>query len=157
MRKRIVNQSSENVASANQDWLDLPRLAQVEFSSEDEAHPIEAALTREVGVGWRAAEAGEQMIRFVFDELQHIRRIQLLFHEDKRARTQEFVLRWSPDTGQSYREIVRQQYNFSPPGMVQELEDYRIDLDGVAALELSIVPDISGGDALASVSQFLIS
>ena len=41
--------------------------------------------------------------------------------------------------------------------MVQELEDYRIDLDGVAALELSIVPDISGGDALASVSQFLIS
>jgi hypothetical protein len=97
------------------------------------------------------------MIRFVFDELQHIRRIQLLFHEDQRARTQEFVLRWSPDTGQSYREIVRQQYNFSPPGMVQELEDYRIDLDGVAALELSIVPDISGGDALASVSQFLIS
>ena len=38
-----------------------------------------------------------------------------VFQEDEQERTQEFVLRWSPDGGQSYREIVRQQYNFSPP------------------------------------------
>jgi hypothetical protein len=66
-----------------------------------------------------------------------------VFLEDQQARTQEFVLRWSPNGGQSYREIVRQQYNFSPPGMTREFEDYAVDLTGVTALELKIVPDIS--------------
>jgi hypothetical protein len=66
-----------------------------------------------------------------------------VFLEDQQARTQEFVLRWSPNGCQSYREIVRQQYNFSPPGMTREFEDYAVDLTGVTALELKIVPDIS--------------
>jgi len=80
-----------------------------------------------------------------------------VFHEDQQARTQEFVLRWSPDGGQSYREIVRQQYNFSQPGMTREFEDYAVDLAGVTALELIIVPDISGGDARASLAQLRIA
>src|SRR6266487_649666 len=113
MRKRMVNQEPQNVAPVDQGWLDLQSVAQVELTSEDAAYPIEAALIPGAGSGWRAAQAGEQTIR-------------LLFHEDQRARTQEFVLRWSPDGGQSYREIVRQQYNFSPPGMTRELEDYSV-------------------------------
>ncbi len=157
MRKRIINQNLQNVSPVDQSWLDLQRLAQVELTSEEAAHPIEAALIPSVGSGWRAAQAGEQTIRLLFDELQRVRRIQLLFHEDQRARTQEFVLRWSPDAGQSYREIVRQQYNFSPPGMTREFEDYTVDLVGVMALELTIVPDISGGDARASVAQLRIA
>ncbi len=157
MRKQIVDHNFRSVTSVSQGWLDLQRLAQVEFTSEDATHPIESALSPEGGQGWRATEGGEQLIRFVFDEVQHIRRIQLLFDERQRARTQEFVLRWLPDREQSYREIVRQQYNFSPPGMVRELEDYSVDLVGVTALELSIVPDISGSDAFASVSRFLVA
>ena len=157
MRKQIVDHNFRSVTSVSQGWLDLQRLAQVELTSEDADHPIEAALSLEGGQGWRATEGGEQLIRFVFDEVQHIRRIQLLFDERQRARTQEFVLRWLPDREQSYREIVRQQYNFSPPGMVRELEDYSVDLVGVTALELSIVPDISGNDAFASVSRFLVA
>jgi hypothetical protein len=157
MRKRkIVNQEPLNVAPADQGWLDLQSLAQVELTSEDAANPIEAAFVPS-GLGWRAAQAGEQTIRLLFDELQRVRRIQLLFHEDHQARTQEFVLRWSPDGGQSYREIVRQQYNFSPPGVTRESEDYAVDLAGVTALELRIVPDISGGDARASVAQLRIA
>jgi hypothetical protein len=61
------------------------------------------------------------------------------------------VLRWSKDGGRSYREILRQQYTFSPPGATREVEDYTVNLDGVTALELTIVPDISGGDARASL------
>ena len=157
MRKRIIiNQEPQNVAPADQGWLDLQTLAQVELTSEDAANPIEAALVPS-GLGWRAAQAGEQTIRLLFDELQRVRRIQLLFHEDQQTRTQEFVLRWSPDGGQSYREIVRQQYNFSPPGVTREFEDYAVDLAGVTALELRIVPDISGGDARASVAQLRIA
>jgi hypothetical protein len=157
MRKRIVNQEPQNVAPVDREWLDLQGVAQVELTSEDAAYPIEAALIPGAGLGWRAAQAGEQTIRLLFDKLQTLTRIQLLFHEDQQARTQEFVLRWSPDGGQSYREIVRQQYNFSPPGVTREFEDYAVDLAGVTTLELRIVPDISGGDARASVAQLRIA
>ena len=157
MRKRIIDQEPQDVVPVDQGWLDLQSLAQVELTSEDAANPIETALAPSAGLGWRAAQAGEQTIRLVFDELQRVRRIQLLFREDQRARTQEFVLRWSPDGGQSYREIVRQQYNFSPPHMTREFEDYAVDLAGVTALELRIVPDISGGDAQATLAQLRIA
>ena len=157
MRKRIINQNTHNVSPADQIWLDLQRLAQVELTSEDAAYPIEAALISSAGPGWRAARAGEQTIRLLFDGLQRIRHSQLLFHEDQQARSQEFVLRWSPDGGKSYRVILRQQYTFSPPGMTRECEDYAVDLAGVTALELRIVPDISGGDARASVAQLRIA
>src|SRR5438034_6625604 len=104
MRKRIIKQEPQNVAPVDQQWLDLQSLAQVELTSEDAANPIEAALVSSTGFGWRAAQAGEQTICLLSDELQVVRRRQLLFQEDQRARTQAFVLRWSPDGGQSYRE-----------------------------------------------------
>jgi hypothetical protein len=154
MRKRPINQ----VSAVDESWLDLQRLAQVELTSEEATHPIEAALMPSAGSGWRAAQAGEQTIRLLFDESQRVRRIQLVFHEDQQARTQEFVLRWSPDGGQSYREIVRQQYNFSPHGGVtHEFEDYAVDLAEVTALELRIVPDINKGNARASLTQLRIA
>jgi hypothetical protein len=93
----------------------------------------------------------------LFDKSQRVSRIQLLFREEQQARTQEFVLRWSPSDGQSYREIVRQQYNFSPPGMTSEFEDYAVDLAGVTALELRIVPDINRGDTRASIAEIRIA
>jgi len=77
----------------------------------------------------------------------------LEFHEENMERTQQFVLRWSSNSGQSYQEIVRQQYNFSPPVTTSECEDYDVDLVGVTTLELNIIPDISGGPARASLAQ----
>lgn len=157
MRKLIVNRGSENVPPANQNWLDLEPLAQVEITSEDVGHPIESALIPGRGSGWRAARPGEQIIRLVFDKPLKLRRIHLLFCEDQQERTQEFVLRWSPNRGQSYREIVRQQYNFSPLGATREMEDYRIDLDGVTALELRILPDIRGVGACGSLAELFLA
>jgi hypothetical protein len=157
MRKRIINQLNQDASPVDESWLDLQRLAQVEVTSEDEVHPIEAALVPGFGQGWRASQPGKQTIHILFDEFQAIKRIQLQFHEDQQARNQEFVLCWSPDPVISYREIVRQQYNFSPPGTISEFEDYTVDLVGVKLLELSIVPDISGGDAFASVAQLRIA
>jgi hypothetical protein len=88
MRKRIISQDPQNVVPADQAWLDLQSLAEVELTSEDQANPIEAALVSGAGLGWRAAQAGEQTIRLWFDESQRVRRIQVLFHEDQKARTQ---------------------------------------------------------------------
>jgi hypothetical protein len=157
MRKRIIGQGPRAVATAEPGWVDLERLAQVEITSEDADYPIESALIPGRGSGWRAAEPGEQTIRLLFDAPRQLKRIHLVFQEDEQERTQEFVLRWSPDGGQSYREIVRQQYNFSPPDAAREVEDYDIDLDGVTALELRIVPNISGGSALASLTQLRVA
>jgi hypothetical protein len=157
MRKRIIGNGPGEVADAEPDWMDLEHLAQVEITSEEVDYPIESALIPRMGPGWRAAQPGEQTIRLQFDEPLRIKWIRLVFHEDEQERTQELVLRWSPDGGQSYREIVRQQYNFSPPGAERELEDYEVDLDEVTALELRIVPDISGGSAQASLAQLRIA
>jgi hypothetical protein len=158
MRKRIINQPAQDISPTSQAWVDLEQLAQVEFKSEDTTHPVESALTLGAGSGWRAAQAGKRTIRLLFfDEPQRIRRIHLLFHEDQQERTQEFVLRWSSDGGQSYKEIVRQQYTFSLPTTTRECEDYAVDLEGVTVLELSIVPDIGDVGALASLAQLRLA
>jgi len=133
--------------------LDLDRLARVQVTSEDPARPIESARVPNDSLGWQAAEPREQTIRLLFDEPASLRLVRLVFREDYHARTQEFVLRWSPDGGRRYEEIVRQQFTFSPPGTVREVEEYSVNLDGVIALELRIVPDISGGDARASLER----
>jgi len=157
MRKRIVHRDSDDSSPRDSEWLDVERLAEVELTSEDAAHPIEAALIPDARSGWRASEPGEQTIRLLFDQPQRIKRIRLLFHEDQQARTQEFVLRSSSDGGRRYQQIVRQQYNFSPPHVTREVEEYAVDLDGVTTLELSILPDISGREARASVTQLRIA
>ena len=157
MRKRIIAHGPGAVAAAEPGWLDLEHLAEVEITSEDVDHPIESALIPGTSWGWRAADPGEQTIRLWFDKPLRLKRIQLLFQEGEQERTQEFVLRWSPDGGQSYREIVRQQYNFSPPETVREIEDYDVDLDALTALELRIMPDISGGSARASLAQMRLA
>lgn len=157
MRKRIVTRNTESHMPPDRPWLDLVGLAQAELTSEDPSHPIESALGPEGGPGWRAAEPGRQTIRLLFDKPLHVRHVRVVFEENEQARTQEFVLRWSPDGGRSYREIVRQQYNFSLPGAACEREDYVVDLAGLTALELEIVPDIGGGSARASVTQLRLA
>jgi hypothetical protein len=56
-----------------------------------------------------------------------------------------------------FREVVRQQWNFSPPSTSREFEEYRVELSGVNVLELVIVPDISGGVAYASLKSLRLS
>ena len=150
MRKHVTGTSRVGPTPAP-DWLDMDSAAVVEVTSEDAAHPVESALLEGAERGWRASGPGPQTIRLVFDKPQKLRRIWLKFEETEIKRTQEFVLRWSPDGGRSYREIVRQQWNFSPPETERETEDYAVELSDVTALELNIVPDKSGGEARASL------
>ena len=157
MRKTIISQGRIEATSPEINWLDLTNIARAEITSEEENHQIQAALNPMGGRGWRASEPGRQIIRLIFDEPHHLRRIHLVFHEDELPRTQEFVLRWSCDEGRSYQEIVRQQYTFAPPDSSQEIEDYNVDLFGVTAVELSIIPDMSGGDPRASLARMRLA
>jgi hypothetical protein len=157
MHKRIITPVQQETASLDQDWLNMEGLAKVEITSEDAGHPIESALLPGRASGWRAAGPGKQTIRLLFANPQRLRRIWLNFVEPRTERTQEYVLRWSPDDGQSYREIVRQQWNFSPQGATSETEDLHVELPAVTVLELSIIPDISGGNAFASLAQLRLA
>ena len=163
MRKSVVASSAERASRADElpasdaRWLDLEELARIEVTSEDPKHPVEGALAIGDDRGWRAGQAGPQTIRILFDRPVPIRRMSLSFIEPEVTRTQEFVIRWSAGGGRSLRDVVRQQWNFAPTGSAREAEDYRVDLSDVAVLELTIVPDVSGGAARASVAQWRIA
>ena len=157
MRKRLITQTPLDVPPLDEGWLNLDREAVVEVTSEEKEYPVESALVSGKMRGWRAADSGTQTIRLIFDEPQRLTRIALVFEETETERTQEFVLRWSGDGGRSFREIVRQQWNFSPPQTIREVEEYRVDLTGVTVLELVIVPDISRGAARASLESLRLS
>lgn len=156
MRKRSLTPTPEtNRPSAV--WLDLERAAIAEVTSEDESFPVESALVLSETDGWRAAHPGTQVIRLVFDQPQMLRKICLNFEETQTTRTQEFVLRSSSDGGRKFQEIVRQQWNFSPPATTRETEEYQTELTAVSVLELVIMPDISGGSARASLRSLRLS
>ena len=121
------------------------------------AHPIESGLLPNGKSGWEAAQPGPQTVRLLFERPQRIKHVHLEFQEYQSARTQEFVLRWSSSGGRSYAEIVRQQYNFSPPDTTAEREDYSVDLEGVTNLELTIIPEIADGPARATLAQLCLA
>jgi hypothetical protein len=159
MRKRIIGQAGGNpVPRSGQTWLDLERIAEVEVTSEDPAFPIEFALTLErERQGWRAAEPGEQLVRIIFDAPTAVRLVRLQFVETQAPRTQEFALRWGAKRNDPLREIVRQQWTFSPNGSTTEIENYQVNLADVGILELAIKPDISSGSALANLTALRIA
>ena len=157
MRKRLITPTPESIRTRAESWLDVERAAIVEVTSEDKDCPVESAFVSGDARGWRAAAPGSQTIRLVFDQPQRLKCISLVFEENETARTQEFVLRWSPDGGNSVKEIVRQQWNFSPPNSVREVEEYQVELSAVTILELIINPNISGGVARASLKNLRLS
>ncbi len=157
MRKRVFTPTPLATRPRDEGWLDLDRAASIEVTSEEKDHEIDGALVSGESQGWRAASPGTQTVRLLFDQPQRLRCIALVFEETSTPRTQEFVLRWSPDGGRSFREIVRQQWNFSPPNTTCEHEEYHVQLSDVTVLELVIVPDISRGTARASLKSLRLS
>jgi hypothetical protein len=157
MKKRIITDIQPDHEKSATTWLNLEELAEVEITSESSEHPIEGALLSGTGRGWRAATPGTQTIRLLFKNPLNLNRIHLIFLESAIKRTQEYVLRESADNGQTWHEIVRQQWNFSPDGSTRETEDYTLALTGVTALELIITPDISGQRAFASLEKLRLA
>jgi hypothetical protein len=156
--KRVVPGHQQQGALADEDWLHVEGLAEVEVTSEALAYPAEGALLPEPRAGWRAGGPGPQTIRLHFQPPQHLTRIWLYFVESEMERTQEYTLRWSSDYGESFHEIVRQQWNFSPHGATREVEDHYVELAAVAILELNIIPDIRvGTKAVASLAQWRLA
>lgn len=153
MMKRI---RPATAPAAGENWRDLNEDVEVELTSEHPDWPIEGALLHQQDTtGWRADGPGPQSICLAWPAPVSIRRIRVVFEEHSQARTQEFVIRAA--TSEGVREIVRQQFTFSPPGTTVQREEYSTNLDGVRRLELAIVPAIDGGSAIATLREWRLA
>lgn len=151
--KKHIRLATASVASRQ--WRNLQEDVEVELTSEDPEMPVEGALLAESSGGWRAGGPGRQAISLTWPAPIPISRMRLVFEEHSRQRTQEFVVHATTSGGQ--REIVRQQFTFSPPGTAVECEEYAIQLDGVSQLELVIIPAIDDGNAVATLREWRIA
>jgi hypothetical protein len=156
MRKASISGfGTSSGLSSPGEWLDIENAATAELSSEDPQHPFERALRIETPDGWRAKDPGPQLIRLRFDQPQAIRRIRLQFREEEVSRSQEIALFATSNTFPR-KELVRQQWVFSPQGATTEVEDYFFNLTGVTALELEIDPGRHDKQVFASLQSIQI-
>src|SRR5438270_7972206 len=128
LRKQIIRAPTATSVTTPEE-IDIAAVATVLVTSEAPEHPVDHAFDRLRGPGgsrWVAGEPGEQTLILAFDTPQSIRRVALEVEEPEVARTQELQLAVSTDGGRTYRELIRQEYNFSPPGTTFEREDWAV-------------------------------
>jgi hypothetical protein len=138
--------------------IDIAATATVQVTSENPAHPIDNVFDHRRGPGgsrWVAEEQGEQTLLLVFDTPQSIHQIILEVEELEVSRTQELGLSVSHDGGQTYRELRRQEYHFSPPGTTFEREDWAVLAEGVSHLQLWMKPDKGGKPCWATLTSLV--
>jgi hypothetical protein len=123
---------------------DITAIATVLVTSEDPDHPIDHVFDGQRGPGasrWIAAQSGEQRVILAFDAPQTIQKLCVEINEPDVSRTQEMDVSISTDAGRTYREVLRQEYTFSPPATSHEREEWTLNADGVSHLQLRIKPD----------------
>lgn len=158
LRKRVAPVETVPPANRTND-IDIARVATVVVSSEHPAYPVDHALDGSLAPGgrrWVAGGPGEQAITLVFDAPQTLKRVSIQVEETETARTQEICLSASWDGGVSFRELLRQEFTFSPPGTTIEREDWAVRLEGITHLRLMIRPDKGHKSCLATLTSLAI-
>jgi len=156
VRKSLIGAVGKSGTQIETNWRDLEKIARVEVSSEDEVFPIEHALSKTPSTGWRASSTGPQIIRLLFDEVVSFRKIQVHIVERAAERMQELTILAGAELA-AMREVLKQQFTFSPGGSTEEIEDYDVDLAGIRVLELRIDPDRSHDPARSQNDASLMS
>src|SRR4030095_13529295 len=147
LRKRQLEADGVTHARAA-DEIDIASCATIAYSSEEPAHPVEHLLDGRSGPGatrWTSArsDVSEQIV-VEFDQPQTISRLLDAVEEGVRERIQEVRVEVSEDGGQTYRQILVQEYTFSPRGATYQCEEHRLNLKPVSHLRLTIVPNKNG-------------
>jgi len=157
MRKQIIKPAS--AAASTVGGLDVGAIATVLVTSELPDHPVENVFDGRRGPGssrWIAEADGEQTFILAFDAPQNIRTVELEVEETKVSRTQDLQLAVSVDEGKTYRELLRQEFNFSPESSTFEREEWTINIDGVTHVRFQIKPDKGGRHGRASISSLVL-
>lgn len=137
----------------------MDSIATALVSSELAGHPVENAFDGRCGPGgnrWVSETGGEQTLNLAFDAPQTIRTVGLEIEETTENRTQELQLAVSAGGQKTWRELVRQEFNFSPTGSTFEREEWTINADAVTHLRLRIKPDKDGRPCRASVTSLIL-
>lgn len=138
---------------------DIATLATVYVTSETTDAPIDHAFDHQRGPGgsrWVAGDEGEQQIVLVFDTPQTIRTIRLEIEEREVSRTQELHLSVRRAGTEAYRELLRQEYHFSPPGTTFEREEWAVTAEAITHLQLVIKPDKGGQPSRATLTSLVL-
>lgn len=134
--------------------------ATVLVSSEAEGHPLANVFDDKRGPGatqWIAAEPGDQKLIIAFHQPQTIRQVTLEIEEREVSRTQEVQLAVSSDGGETYRALLRQEFNFSPDGTTWECEDWTVAEFNVTHVKLVIKPDKGRKDLFAKLTSLVLA
>ncbi|MGE0679501.1 MAG: hypothetical protein AB7P69_01140 [Candidatus Binatia bacterium] len=159
MRKQIVQATSLTSTSPSSQELNVADLATVLVTSEASDFPVENAFDDRRGPGgscWAAVEPGEQTLTVAFDVPQTLRRIVLEIEEREVERTQELSVALSEDGGQTYRELLRQEYTFSPSGATFEREEWSVPARKVTHVQVRIKPDKGNRPCLATLTTLAL-
>lgn len=156
MRKKILKDSPP-AQPDGAGGLDVPAIATALCTSESASHPVENMFDGRPDTRWVADADGEQTLILAFDTAQALSRVALVIEERTERRTQELDLALSQDGGQTFREHVRQEFNFSPDGATTQREDWQLPSgQHYTHLRLRIRPDKSGGGR-ATVTTLTLS
>jgi hypothetical protein len=158
LRKLIIKRELATPGS-NTGEIDITEVARVLVTSEAPEHPIDLAFDHQRELGgtcWIAGEMGEQSVLLAFDAPQTINQIILEVEEPEVARTQDLHLSFSCDGGRTYRELLRQQFNFSPPGTTFERENWAVSAQSVTHLRVVIKPDKRDKPCRATLTSLVL-
>jgi hypothetical protein len=158
LRKQILKDFPD-VPDARAAEKDIAALATVLVTSETPDHPVDHAFDDSRGPGgsrWVADAPGQQRLALVFDTPQTLRTLTLEIEELVTSRTQELAVTISRDGGRTYQELLRQEYNFSPPGTTFEREVWTLGAEGVTHLQLTIKPDKGCNPCYATLTSFIL-
>ena len=160
LRKHIVSNPPQAAAIGTEPaGLHIPALATVLVTSESGDHPVDHLFDGRNGPGgtrWVASADGEQTLVLAFDTPQTIREVGLEVEEPSASRTQVLTLSLSQDGGRTYREVVRQEFNFSPPGTTFEREVWNVPAGRVTHLRIAIKPEKGGAPHRATLTSLTI-
>ena len=147
VRKQLIG-SDPGALSTMPGEIDLAADALLRYTSEHPDHPVENILDRQDGPNgtrWEAATVDSpQTLVIEFDRPRSISRLHYEVAEPAAERTQEIRIEASMDAGNSYQQVLAQDYNFSPRGASFQVEDLRVNLSQVTHLRLTIVPNKQG-------------
>jgi hypothetical protein len=72
--------------------------------------------------------------------------------ERREQRTQEVRVEVWTDRDRAYRQVLVQEYIFSPQGATFEHEDVQLDLSAISHMRLIIIPN-KGGSGIATLTS----
>jgi hypothetical protein len=155
IRKRLMSEQGSTPPERPGE-IDIASHATLVYSSEDPDHPLEHLIDGDCGRGatrWASARPNTtERIVLEFDQAQRISRLVYEVEECWQPRTQEVRVEVSSDHGHAYRQVLAQEYTFSPQGATFQHEDLRLDLPAITHLSLTIVPN-KGGSGVATLTS----